>query len=107
MEIARRAGQVTGRAKLLWTSKKNSAAARPACGATAVVSGGQAQFPTDSGGVIIATTARWLYSNPRALGCHLMIVDEAFQATFADLGALGAFALRSCTWVTLARSTPW
>jgi AAA domain len=92
VEIARRAGQVTGHAKLLWPSKKNSAAARPACGATAVVSGGQAQFPTDGGGIIIATTARWLYGDPRALGCHLMIVDEAWQATFADLGALGAFA---------------
>jgi len=44
------------------------------------------------GGVLIATTARWIYADPSTIGCDVMIVDEAWQATYADLGALGAFA---------------
>jgi hypothetical protein len=40
--------------------------------------------------VLNATTARWTYADP--VGCDVMIVDEAWQATYADLSALGAFA---------------
>jgi hypothetical protein len=87
VEIARRAGRVTARTRLLWPAK----APRPASGATPVASG-QAGFPSDAGGILIATTKRWLYGDLRAMRCDVMIVDEAWQATYGDLGALGAFA---------------
>src|SRR5262249_5704352 len=87
LEIARRAGRATTRARLLWKSK----APPPASGATPTVSSGQASFPGDGGGIMIATTARWLFADHRALRCDVIIVDEAWQATYADLGALGAF----------------
>jgi hypothetical protein len=87
-EIARRLGQLTPRAMLLWPAK----AAPPAAGATRVVKTADATFPPSAGGIIVATTARWLYFRPRQIGCDVMIVDEAWQATYADLGALGAFA---------------
>jgi AAA domain-containing protein len=88
VQIARRIGQAGSRAMLLWPGK----GPRPAAGLTRVVTGRQARFPAGAGGVIIATTARWLYAEPDELGCDLMIVDEAWQASYADLGALGAFA---------------
>ena len=53
---------------------------------------GRTGFTGRAGGVCIATTARWLLSNPHEDACDVMIVDEAWQATYADLGALGAFA---------------
>jgi hypothetical protein len=52
--------------------------------------GGQARFPATGGGVLIATTARWHYTDPTDVTCDVMIVDEAWQATYADVGALGA-----------------
>jgi energy-coupling factor transporter ATP-binding protein EcfA2 len=89
VQIARRIGDLPGvRAKLLWPAK----APRANSGATPAVQGAQAGFPAEGGGVLIATTARWLFASPRDLGCDLMIVDEAWQSTYADLGALGAFA---------------
>jgi hypothetical protein len=87
-EIARRLGHITDRACLAWTAK----APRPDSGRTLTVSGSHVAFPPRGGGILIATTARWLHSDPTALACDLMIVDEAWQATYADLGALGAFA---------------
>jgi hypothetical protein len=88
VEIARRAGAATTRARLLWSATETP----PGCGATPLTTTGKARFPAGAGGILIATTARWLYASPRALGCDVMIVDEAWQATYADLGALGAFA---------------
>ena len=88
VEIARRVGHLTGRGRLLWAAKDP----KPDSGGTAVVSGPAVRFPAEGGGVLIATTARWLFSDPRTVGCDLMIVDEAWQATYADLGALGAHA---------------
>jgi hypothetical protein len=37
----------------------------------------------------LATTARWLFSEPDQTGADVLIVDEAYQCTYADLGALG------------------
>lgn len=88
VEIARRAGLLNCRAVLMWSKKD----ARPAAGGTPAVSGSQIKFPARDGGIIIGTTARWLFCDPRELGCDLMLVDEAWQATYGDLGALGAFA---------------
>lgn len=53
---------------------------------------GHTGFTGSGGGISIATTARWLLSDPNADTCDVMIVDEAWQATYADLAALGAFA---------------
>jgi hypothetical protein len=88
LQIARRTGQITPRAALAWPAKGGT----PASGATPVVRGARVRFPAGGGGILIATTARWLYARPSDLGCDLMIVDEAWQATYADIGALGAFA---------------
>ena len=88
VEIARRVGHLTGRGRLMWAAKDP----KPDSGGTAVVSGAAVRFPAEGGGVLIGTTARWLFSDPRTVGCDLMIVDEAWQATYADLGALGAHA---------------
>lgn len=88
VEIARRVGVLSDRVKLVWSAK----AARPNAGRTPVVAKRDVRFPADGGGILIATTARWLYADPKVLACDLMLVDEAWQATYADLGALGAFA---------------
>lgn len=87
-EIARRAGRIGCRAWLMWPKKQ----AAPASGLTPAVSGAQIRFPADGGGVLIGTTARWKYCDPGSQGCDIMLVDEAWQLTFGDLGALGAFA---------------
>ena len=42
--------------------------------------------------MLIATTARWTYADPNVLAADVLVVDEAWQATYADVGALGAFA---------------
>lgn len=53
---------------------------------------GRTGFTGSGGGVSIATTARWLLSDPQHDYCDVLMVDEAWQATYADLGALGALA---------------
>lgn len=88
VEIARRIGDLTDRARLIWSQKNG----RPDSGKTPVAHGNGIRFPGSGGGILIATTSAWLYRDPATLGCDLMIVDEAWQATYADLGALGAFA---------------
>lgn len=88
-EVARRLGALSNRTRLLWSSSDRHP---PKIEGVATVSGNGCHFPTEHGGIVIATTARWLYSDPKSMRCDLMIVDEAWQATYADLGALGAFA---------------
>lgn len=90
-EIARRLAAMSCRARLMWPAKQPSPDLG-AEGAGMVVRGRAACFPDSGGGVLIGTTARWTFANPDVLVCDLMIVDEAWQATYADLGALGAFA---------------
>lgn len=89
-EIARRLGALACPARLMWPAKHP----KPdlSAGSAAVVAGRAVRFPNSGGGVLIATTARWIYADPAVIGCDVMIVDEAWQATYADLGALGAFA---------------
>lgn len=44
-------------------------------------------------GVIVATTARWLWMPlNRSTHFDVLLIDEAYQLTFADLGALGSLA---------------
>jgi hypothetical protein len=40
-------------------------------------------------GVVVATTARWLWTSERDFVADVCIVDEAWQMTYADLGGLG------------------
>jgi hypothetical protein len=40
-------------------------------------------------GIVVATTARWLWVNEREYTADVAIVDEAWQMTYADLGGLG------------------
>ena len=40
-------------------------------------------------GVVVATTARWLWIHERDYTAEVCIVDEAWQMTYADLGGLG------------------
>jgi hypothetical protein len=40
-------------------------------------------------GIVVATTARWLWVNERDCSADVCIVDEAWQLTYADLGGLG------------------
>jgi len=88
IELARRAGTLGVHAVLIWPRSQP----RPASGSTPPVSGSRIRFPVQGGGIMIATTARWLYCDPHSHYCDIMLVDEAWQATYADIGALGAFA---------------
>ena len=89
-EIARRVGALTIPARLVWPAGHTPPDL--SAGSSRVVKGRDVRYPTSGGGVIIATTARWTYADPKVVGCDVMIVDEAWQATYGDLGALGAFA---------------
>ena len=40
-------------------------------------------------GIVVATTARWLWVPERDFTADVLVVDEAWQLTFADLGGLG------------------
>jgi hypothetical protein len=40
-------------------------------------------------GVVVATTARWLWVHERDYTAEVCVVDEAWQLTWADLGGLG------------------
>jgi len=105
VEIARRVGVLDCAASLIWSAKGTRPDLRG--GRVAVVTGRGVRYPNSGGGVLIATTARWMYADPSRVSCDVMIVDEAWQATYADLGALGAFAPRLSVSGTPARSTPW
>ena len=88
VEIARRLGTLTDRAALMWKAK----APAPDSGDTPVVSGQKVRWQGEVGGILIGTTARWLFSDPDRVGADVLIVDESWQCTYADLGALGAMA---------------
>jgi hypothetical protein len=40
-------------------------------------------------GIVVATTARWLWTNEREYTADICIVHQAWQMTYADLGGLG------------------
>ncbi len=89
-ELAQRLGALACPARLMWPAKHPEPDL--SAGSATVVKGRAVRFPNSGGGVLIATTARWIFADPAIIGCDVMIVDEAWQATYADLGALGAFA---------------
>ncbi|MBF6333508.1 AAA family ATPase [Nocardia transvalensis] len=88
LEIAARLSGRTDRAVLMW--KKDLPA--PGSGTLPVVPSRDVHWPGRAGGIIVGVTDRWLYGDPYRLGADVMIVDEAWQCTFAHLGALGALA---------------
>jgi hypothetical protein len=88
VEIARRVGALTDTAALMWAT----AQPLPDSGATPVVRGARVRYPATGGGILIGTTARWLFSDPAVVACDVLVVDEAWQCTYGDLGALGAHA---------------
>lgn len=90
-EIARRVGALTGSARLAWSARGET----PDLGnsrTTLAQRSHEVRFPNEGGGVLIATTARWLYLKPEQVSADVLLVDEAWQATYGDVGALGAFA---------------
>lgn len=89
VEIARRLGTLDCPAKLWWARNQPKPIG---LGRSVGIVTGQTGFPRGGGGVVIGTTARWLFGDPRQLAADVLIVDEAWQATYADVGALGAFA---------------
>lgn len=44
------------------------------------------------GEILVGTAARWLYVDPSMAAADVVLIDEAWQCTYADLGALGALA---------------
>ncbi|KMV14813.1 AAA family ATPase, partial [Mycobacterium heckeshornense] len=89
VDIARRLGAVADwrLIGLLW--KKSGT--RPDTAGCPLVFGGPT-WPRSGGAVRIATTAKWLRCEPDQAAADVLIVDEAYQATYADVGALGAMA---------------
>jgi hypothetical protein len=57
-----------------------------------VVDGGMKMWPDSGGTVRVATKAKWLFSEPSKTKADVLVVDEAYQCTYADLGALGSLA---------------
>ena len=43
-------------------------------------------------GVLVATSQRWLWTRDNTYTADVLLVDEAYQLTYADLGALGGMA---------------
>jgi len=43
-------------------------------------------------GIVVATTARWQWTDSRAWAANVLLIDEAWQLTYADLLALGPLA---------------
>lgn len=90
IDIARRLGAVCERPKigLLWgrTDVKPDAHGCP------ILDAGTKMWPNSGGAVRVATKARWLFSEPSKTKADVVIVDEAYQCTYADLGALGSMA---------------
>lgn len=91
-ELAIRIGAVSDRSALI-VSGSRARAILPGPDGTATVSVNHARWSRSRGGeILIATTARWLYVDPNLGAADILVVDEAWQATYGDVGALGALA---------------
>ncbi|SIJ22625.1 recombinase B [Mycobacteroides abscessus subsp. abscessus] len=89
-ELARRITAVSDRAALITSSGKRHVRPTGKAGAKTV---SRVRWSRTSGGeILIGTAARWLYVDPNMAAADVLIVDEAWQCTYADLGALGALA---------------
>lgn len=90
IDIARRLSAVCEHPKigLLW-GRGNI---KPDAHGCPVLDGATKMWPNSGGAVRVATKARWLFSEPSKTKADVLIVDEAYQCTYADLGALGSMA---------------
>jgi hypothetical protein len=90
IDIARRLAAVCDPTKigLLWGRSD----IKPDTGGCPLIDGGMRMWPDSGGMVRVATKAKWLYSQPDKHKADVLVVDEAFQCHYADLGALGAMA---------------
>lgn len=89
-QIAQRLAVVSDdRARLIVTAKDRTPAAEAGLG---IVRGRQIAWPDSGGGIMVATGARWLFAKPQELQADVLIVDEAWQCTYGDLGALACMA---------------
>ena len=89
-DIARRLAAVCDHRKigLLWGRSD----IKPDAGGCPLVDGGTLMWPDSGGMVRVATKSKWLFSQPERHKADVLIVDEAYQCTYADLGALGSMA---------------
>ena len=91
LELAHRITAISDRAALIVASTQNRRGA--ASLGVPTVGGRSVRWTHTSGGeILIGTAARWLYIDPTSVAADVLIVDEAWQCTYGDLGALGALA---------------
>lgn len=89
-DIARRLAAVSDPKKigLLWGKSDMSVDA----GGCTIIGNGVRLWPDTDGAIRVATKSKWLFSEPDRLRADVLVVDEAYQATFADVAALGSMA---------------
>lgn len=89
-ELARRITAVSDRAALI----VSGAGKKPVTvDGVRTVTGRNVRWTRACGGeILVGTAARWLYVDPQMASADVLLVDEAWQCTYADLGALGALA---------------
>lgn len=89
-ELARRIAAVSDRMSLIMSG----AGKKPVVvDGIRTVAGRSVRWQYSTGGeILVGTSARWLYVDPNLAGADVLLVDEAWQCTYADLGALGALA---------------
>jgi hypothetical protein len=91
IDIARRLAAVCDdhtKIGLLWGKTDTT----PDTGGCPIIGNGVRMWPDSGGCVRVATKSKWLYSEPERLRADALIIDEAFQCTYADAGALGSMA---------------
>lgn len=89
-ELARRIAAVSDRASLI----VSGAGKKPVVvDGIRTVAGRSVRWQYSTGGeILVGTAARWLYVDPQMAGADVLLVDEAWQMTYGELGALGALA---------------
>lgn len=91
-ELAVRITALSDKSALI-VSGNRARAAVTGSAAAQTVSVNRVRWSRPCGGeILIGTTARWLYVDPDLAAADVLVVDEAWQATYADMGALGALA---------------
>ncbi len=90
IDIARRLSAVCDHKQigLLWSRADTF----PDTGGCPIIGNGMKMWPDTGGCIRVATKSKWLFSEPEKLRADVLIVDEAYQATYADVGALGSMA---------------
>ncbi|QNJ90023.1 AAA family ATPase, partial (plasmid) [Mycolicibacterium fluoranthenivorans] len=89
-ELARRIAAVSERASLIVSGSGKKPVT---VDGIRTVAGRSVRWQHSTGGeILIGTAARWLYVDANLAGADVLLVDEAWQCTYAALGALGALA---------------